>query len=53
MRDVTCDEGCSQVRIGNGPRAMASLPNLAITILRLTGRANVAAALGYHARQPG
>jgi len=28
---------------------MASLRNLAVTILRLTGNANVAAALRYHA----
>ena len=32
---------------------MASLRNLAIVILRLTGHASIAAALRYHARQPG
>jgi hypothetical protein len=32
---------------------MASLRNLAIAILRLTGYTNIAAALRYHARQPG
>ncbi len=33
---------------------MASLPvDLAIAILRLTGHASIAAALRYHARQPG
>ncbi len=53
VRDVTYDEDRSQVRTGNGPRVMASLRNLAIAILRLTGHANVAAALRYHARQPG
>jgi hypothetical protein len=31
---------------------MASLRNLAIAILRLTGHASIAAALRYHARQP-
>jgi hypothetical protein len=31
---------------------MASLRNLAIAILRLTGQTSIAAALCYHARQP-
>jgi predicted transposase YbfD/YdcC len=53
VRDVTYDEDRSQVRTGNGPRVMASLRNLAIAILRLTGRTSIAAALRYHARQPG
>ena len=53
VRDVTYDEDRSQVRTGNGPRVMASLRNLAIAILRLTGHTSVAAALRYHARQPG
>ena len=53
VRDVVYDEDRSQVRTGNGPRVMASLRNLAITIVRLTGYASIAAALRYHARQPG
>jgi predicted transposase YbfD/YdcC len=53
VRDVTYDEDRSQVRTGNGPRVMASLRNLAIAILRLTGHPSIAAALRYHARQPG
>jgi len=52
VRDVTYDEDRSQVRTGNGPRVMASLRNLAIAILRLTGHASIAAALRYHARRP-
>jgi hypothetical protein len=32
---------------------MATLPNLAIAILRLTGHVSVAAVLRYHARRPG
>jgi hypothetical protein len=32
---------------------MASLRNLAIAILRLTGHTSIAAALRHHARQPG
>ena len=31
---------------------MASLRNLAITILRLTGHDNIASALRHHARRP-
>jgi hypothetical protein len=31
---------------------MASLRNLVITILRLAGATNIAAALRYHARRP-
>jgi predicted transposase YbfD/YdcC len=53
VRDVTYDEDRSQVRTGNGPRVMASLRNLAIAILRLTRHTSIAAALRYHARQPG
>jgi predicted transposase YbfD/YdcC len=53
VRDVTYDEDRSQVRTGSGPRVMASLRNLAIAILRLAGHASIAAALRYHARQPG
>jgi hypothetical protein len=49
VRDVTYDEDRSQVRTGNGPRIMATLRNLAIAILRLTGHVSVAAALRYHA----
>jgi predicted transposase YbfD/YdcC len=50
VRDVVYDD--SQIRTGNGPRIMACLRNLAITILRLTGTTNIAAALRHHARQP-
>ena len=46
------DEDRSEVRTAAGPRIMASLRNLAITILRLAGHASIAAALRYHARRP-
>ncbi len=52
VRDMGWDEDRSQVRTGNGPRVMASLRNLAITVLRLTGQTSIAAALRYHARRP-
>ena len=52
VRDIDFDEDRSQVRTAAGPRVMASLRNPAITILRLSGAASIAAALRYHARQP-
>jgi predicted transposase YbfD/YdcC len=52
VRDLDFDEDRSQIRTASGPRIMASLRKLAITILRLTGATCIAAALRYHARQP-
>jgi predicted transposase YbfD/YdcC len=52
VRDMDFDEDRSQVRTAAGPQIMASLRNLAITILRLAGHASIAAALRYHARRP-
>jgi predicted transposase YbfD/YdcC len=52
VRDLDFDEDRSQVRTASAPRVMASLRNLAITILRLAGHASIAAALRYHARRP-
>ncbi|MGF1647355.1 MAG: ISAs1 family transposase [Kineosporiaceae bacterium] len=53
VRDVTFDEDRSQIRARNGPRLMATLRNLAIAILRLSGVTNIARALRYHARHSG
>jgi predicted transposase YbfD/YdcC len=50
IRDVTFCEDASQVRTGTAPRAMASLRNLAVAILRANGDRNIAAALRYCAR---
>ncbi len=47
VRDVTFDEDRSQIRIGAGPRVMASLRNLAISLFRLYGFRNIAEALRY------
>jgi hypothetical protein len=42
VRDETFREDRSQIRTGNAPRVMATLRNLAITILRRCGAANIA-----------
>jgi predicted transposase YbfD/YdcC len=52
VRDTDFGEDSSQVRTASGPQIMASLRNLAITILRLAGATSIAAALRYHARRP-
>jgi hypothetical protein len=51
-RDVTYGEDASQARTGTGPHIMASLRNLAISVLRLNGHTNIAAGLRYTARKP-
>jgi predicted transposase YbfD/YdcC len=50
VRDVTYGEDHSRVRTGTTPRAMASLRNLAISALRMTGATNIAQALRTMAR---
>jgi predicted transposase YbfD/YdcC len=52
VRDVTYQEDKSLVRTGNAPRVMATLRSLAISLLRLDGHTNVAAANRHHARDP-
>jgi predicted transposase YbfD/YdcC len=52
VRDVTFDEDRSQIRTGNAPQVMATLRNTAISLHRLAGATNIAAALRHHARQP-
>jgi predicted transposase YbfD/YdcC len=52
VRDVTYQEDKSQVRTGNAPRVMATLRNTAISILRLNGQTNIAAANRHHACDP-
>jgi predicted transposase YbfD/YdcC len=52
VRDVTYQEDKSLVRTGNAPRVMASPRSLVISILRLDGHANIAAANRHHARDP-
>jgi predicted transposase YbfD/YdcC len=50
IRDVTYAEDASQVRTRSGPHVMATLRNLAITLLRQAGHANIAAACRHYAR---
>ena len=45
IRDVTFDEDRSRIRTGSGPRVMASLRNIAISLLRFAGATNIAEAL--------
>jgi predicted transposase YbfD/YdcC len=49
VRDVTFDEDRSQIRTGAAPQVMATLRNLAISLLRLAGWTNIAHALRHHA----
>jgi hypothetical protein len=51
VRDVSYDEDRSQVRKGRRPHAMATLRNVAISLLRLAGAENIAAATRYLGRR--
>ncbi len=52
VRDVTFDEDRSQVRTGWIPQVMAAFRNLTISILRLLGYTNIAAACRRLAARP-
>lgn len=52
VRDVTFDEDRSQIRTKTGPRMMAILRNLAISLLRLAGYVNIAEAIRDMAAKP-
>lgn len=49
VRDVTFDEDRSQIRTGAAPQVMAALRNLVISLLRMAGKTNIAAALRRNA----
>jgi predicted transposase YbfD/YdcC len=51
VRDVVYAEDASRVRTGNAPRVMATLRNVSISLLRLAGATNIAAALRHNARK--
>ena len=52
VRDVTFDEDNSRVRTGNSPHAMASIRNITISLLRLGGATNIAAATRQRSYDP-
>jgi predicted transposase YbfD/YdcC len=52
VRDVTYGEDLSQIRTGHGPAVMATLRNLAISLLRKAGATNIAAACRHLSRHP-
>jgi predicted transposase YbfD/YdcC len=52
IRDVTYGEDASRIRTGNAPRAMATLRNTAISLLRLAGITTIAKALRHNSRNP-
>jgi hypothetical protein len=52
VRDMTYDEDRSQVRRQRRPHTMATLRNVAISLLRLAGAENIAAATRHLSRQP-
>jgi hypothetical protein len=45
VRDVTLDEDACQIRKGDAPQILAALRNAIVSLLRLEGHANIAAAL--------
>jgi len=53
VRDVTFKEDKSQVRTGKIPQVMAALRNAAISLMRVSGATNIAAACRRYAAQPG
>ena len=52
LRDMDDDEDRSQIRTGTGPETMATLRNASISLLRLPGCTNIAAALRHHQAHP-
>lgn len=52
VRDVTFDEDRSQARSGHIPQVMAALRNGAISLMRVMGQSNIAAACRRYAARP-
>jgi predicted transposase YbfD/YdcC len=52
VRDMTFDEDRSQARIGHIPQVMAALRNAAISLMRVLGATNIAAACRRYAARP-
>lgn len=52
VRDVTFDEDRCRIRTKSAPRLMATLRNLALSLLNLTNHSNIAKALRLYAAKP-
>ena len=52
VRDVTFGEDASRIRTASAPQVFAAARNAILSLLRLWGRANIAAALRENAYQP-
>ncbi|KAB1922239.1 ISAs1 family transposase, partial [Micromonospora sp. ALFpr18c] len=52
IRDTTYREDASRLQTGNAPRALATLRNTAISLLRLAGITSIAPALRKNSRNP-
>jgi predicted transposase YbfD/YdcC len=52
VRDVTFAEDLSQIRTNTAPQVMATLKNLAISLLRINRETNIAKALRHYAANP-
>ncbi|WP_260149046.1 ISAs1 family transposase [Streptomyces sp. PanSC9] len=52
VRDVTYAEDASKIRTGSAPRAMTTLRNLAIGLMRQAGWTNIAAAADHYRSRP-
>ncbi|MEU6497091.1 ISAs1 family transposase [Streptomyces sp. NPDC046984] len=52
VRDVTFAEDASKIRTGSAPRAMTTLRNLAIGLMRQAGWTNIAAAADHYRSRP-
>jgi len=52
VRDATLGEDTFEVRTASGPRALAIMRNLVISVLRLAGGSNIAEALRTLSRHP-
>ncbi|MGC9541224.1 ISAs1 family transposase [Streptomyces sp. UG1] len=52
VRDMTYTEDASKIRTGSAPRAMATLRNLAIGLMRQAGWTNIAAAADHYRSRP-
>ncbi|MET8536988.1 hypothetical protein ABZV67_35555 [Streptomyces sp. NPDC005065] len=52
VRDVTYGEDASRIHTGTAPRLMATLRNLAISLMRQVGWHNIAAAADHYRSRP-